>query len=150
MYAADYIPASKITNVCLVSQDDTALAEAKRLVRGYFQKVKSDGVVQASTELVSSPEAGDDLDQNCATPGVVVSVFLRLLSLSKETSSFSCVLVARGGGEQRSLARSVATCLIFFLFCLAPDWQRQKSLMTHDTSQTYCRDEEHVGVFFLE
>lgn len=74
MYAADYIPASKITNVCLVSQDDAALAEAKRLARGYFRNVKSDDVVQVSTGPgSSSPEAGGDLDQNCATHGAVVS-----------------------------------------------------------------------------
>lgn len=76
LYSSGYIPASKVAGVFLVSQDDTALAEAKRIARRYFRNIESDNVVQLSTGggLVSSPEAGDDFGQNCATPGIVVSV----------------------------------------------------------------------------
>lgn len=72
--SAGYFPYSKIIGIGLVSQDDTALAEAKRIARRYFLNVKNDNVVQVSTGLVSSPEAEDDFGQNCATLGVVVSV----------------------------------------------------------------------------
>eukprot|EP00752_Nemacystus_decipiens_P009467 g8465.t1 len=89
IFAAEYIPASKITNVCLVSQDDTALAEAKGLARRYFRNVKSDDVVQVSTDLPSTPDAGDDFEQNCAPPGFVghvnalVSVLAELQLMAK-------------------------------------------------------------------
>lgn len=59
------VHSSDITGVWVVSEDDTALAEAKSLAHRYFRHAKEENVVQ-----IAGPALPDDLpDEGDATDG---------------------------------------------------------------------------------
>ncbi|CAM9251926.1 unnamed protein product [Ectocarpus fasciculatus] len=68
-FSASHISFSEITGIFLVSEDSTALPEAKSIVRRYFGKVKSDKVVQlvAADPVPSATEEEVDLSSSCRT-----------------------------------------------------------------------------------
>ncbi|CBN76830.1 expressed unknown protein [Ectocarpus siliculosus] len=68
-FSAGHISFSEITGIFLVSEDTTALPEAKSIVRRYFGKVKSDKVVQlvAADPGPSATEGEVDLRSSCGT-----------------------------------------------------------------------------------
>ncbi|CAB1118596.1 unnamed protein product [Ectocarpus sp. CCAP 1310/34] len=68
-FSAGHISFSEITGIFLVSEDTTALPEAKNIVRRYFGKVKSDKVVQlvAADPGSSATEGEVDLSSSCGT-----------------------------------------------------------------------------------
>lgn len=74
-FSAGHISFSEITGIFLVSEDTTALPEAKNIVRRYFGKVKSDKVVQlvAADPGPSATEGEVDLSSSCGSSDGEVS-----------------------------------------------------------------------------
>lgn len=78
-FSAGHISFSEIAGIFLVSEDTTALPEAKNIVRRYFGKVKSDKVVQlvAAGPVPSAKEGEVDLSSSCGNSDDEVSCSVR-------------------------------------------------------------------------
>ncbi|CAM9535667.1 unnamed protein product, partial [Hapterophycus canaliculatus] len=95
-YAAGYILASEISGVALVSEDATALAEAKNIVRRYFRNVKSEHIVKvvagSSASPLSNGEGNSVLSNKCGNPdigdGDALVQFLAELELMAQADVF--------------------------------------------------------------